>query len=89
MAAFVSAGGSISWGGLVFTPRSISFKSAQAEVVEIPYLYQAKNTPPLIVPTGLRMIPSSARSRCMAAASSTVNAWVDSTALASDSISAL
>lgn len=52
MAAFVSAGGSIVWGGLILSPRSISFKSAQAEVVEIPYLYSGKNTPPLVVPTG-------------------------------------
>ena len=52
MAAFVSAGGSISWGGLSFTPRTITFKSAEAETTEIPYLYSGKNTPPLVVPTG-------------------------------------
>lgn len=52
MAAFISTGGSISWGGYIITPRSIAFNSASAEVVTIPFLYTSKNTPPVVVPTG-------------------------------------
>ena len=52
MAAFVSAGGSVSWSGINLSPRSITYNSASAETVTIPALYQAKNTSPLVVPTG-------------------------------------
>lgn len=52
MAGFVSSSGSISWGGYVIVPKSITFNSASAEVTTIPYLYTGKNTPPVVVPTG-------------------------------------
>jgi len=50
--AFVSSGGSISWGGYTIVPTAIRFNSASAEVTSIPWLGSAKNTPPPVVPTG-------------------------------------
>ena len=52
MASFVSAGGVISWGGWTIIPRRITFTSASAEVVTIPWLFSNKNSPPVVVPTG-------------------------------------
>lgn len=52
MAAFTSTGGVINWGGNFITPRSISFNSASAETVTIPWLHSPKNSPPAVVPTG-------------------------------------
>lgn len=52
MAAFTSTGGVINWGGNTLTPRSISFNSASAETVTIPWLHSGKNSPPVVVPTG-------------------------------------